>query len=711
VLATASGLISLALGLYVYLNSRQRLPNRLFCLMTIFIAWWAFGEAMTISAATLGGKIFWTKFQGIGEASLVPTYLLISLYFPRPKKILRERRKAVPVIAAICAPFVLTIIFLFTTKLVYSGYYLSRSSSGVSVQRTAFFYAVTAIAFAEVILASILYLRERRRSVSKAMRKGLLVMALAPAPMLLANVVQNLKLYPRLNTLQFSLLFVILIGYGILRYGIFIDIRAITKRLLTHAAVMALNLSLFTLLCVYYVFVLDLGRGISAYILFVLTGIPFMLAYHAEVEWASRITDRFFSSRELKEARLLQELSYSIRTVRNLKDLAERVVGEVRESLSLAACALMVKEDDLYRTIGYSFHPRTIASGLSGLVEAGALVRKWGNWFGLEDEEGIYSGYWELGEEILRGESKLSRVARGIMRIYRGQGELLELIWPQEEGSETISIPLEVGGEEVGLLWMVGRPVRFSLRELDFIVALSTQVAVSLKNSQLLQELLDKSARLQQLIHRATTAQEEERVRISRELHDGLVPYFMDIIFKLELLEDLVGEKAGGLLQEVKEKAREGFRDLRGVIADLRPSSLDVLGLEKSLATYLERFGLENGMEVEFNGWGNLSGLDPLVEVTAFRVAQETLSNVARHARASKIKLSLGGDDGRMEMVIEDNGVGFLEREVMKRVMSGECLGIRGMKERAELMQGELKIESRPGSGTRVKFAVPLVGR
>jgi signal transduction histidine kinase len=702
VLAVASGLISLALGFYVYLNGRHRLANNLFLLMTFLLAIWAFGEALTIRAGDLEGKIFWSKFQGIGEAPLIPTYLLIALYFPRPNNYMRSRRKAAAIITAIYAPFVLTIVLLYTSNLVYSEYFLSQSSSGISVTRTPVFWAVTALAFAEIPAASVIYLRERRRTLSRTERMGLLIMALAPLPMLLTNVIQNLRLNPRVNTLQSSLVFIVLIGYGILRYGIFVDVRSITKRLLVHVSVVLLNLTLFTALCAFYVYGLDLGIGLSTYILFVLTGLPFMLVYQSEVERVGRIADRYFLSRELKEARLLQELSRSIRTLRNLQDLTDSVVGKVRESMSLTACTLMVKSDGLYRLVGYSCQPNSYADNFKDMVECGVFLRKWSNWFVFEDEAGVYSGYWQVGERIHRGESVLSHIVRGVLRIHSGGGELQEMLWREEEDGETISVPLEVGGEEVGFIWLVGRPVRFSLQELDFIVALSTQVAVSLKNSQLLQELLDKSTRLQQLIHKATTAQEEERIRISRELHDGLVPYFMDIIFRLEILEDEISGNPAmvGLLDEVKHKAREGFRDLREVIADLRPSSLDVL----------ERFGVENGIEVEYHGWGDLERLDPLIEVTIFRVAQETLSNISRHAHAGEVKVSLGGENGYMEMTVEDNGVGFSENDIKGRVLTGECLGIKGMRERAELMQGELKIESHPGCGTKVIFSIPLAG-
>ena len=711
VITTASGLISLAIGLYVYLKGRHRLVNRLVFIATIFLALWAVGEAMTMSVTSLNGKIFWTKFQGIGEMLLVPTYLMLALYFPRPKRPLRDRRKAAAIITAIYAPWIVGLVLLYTTNLFYAEYFAIDSGQGINVVRTNAFWVLTALGFSEIIAAIAIFLRERSRSASSFARKGLLILALAPMPMLIANAVQNFELNSYVTTPQASLIFVLMLVYGILRYGLFIDIRLVTKNALVHTAVILSDVAVFTLLCAFYIYGLGLGLEWSTYFLFVLSGIPFLLVYNTEVSWVKKMANRYLYGRELEESRLLLELGRSIRTVSNLSELAESVVEKVRDSMGLLACGLLLKEDGAYRAIGYSAHPHHPAARFSEAITAGVLVRKAARFYSGEDREARFSGYWEMGDVISRGDYEMGHINFGIMRLIHRE-KVEEFYWREEVEGEFISIPLVVGGEEMGLLWLGGRRgrVRFGLEELDLIGTLSTQVAISLLNSKLLQELLDNSARLQSLIKSSNTAQEEERIRISRELHDGLAPYFLDIIFKLEILEaQMDGYPAlAGSLGELKEMARKGLRDLRRVIGDLRPSSLDILGLKKSLSTYLERFAAENGLEVELHTWGDLSTLDSLAEVTIFRIAQEVLSNISRHAYAGKIKFSLGGENGCTEMVVEDDGVGFLEREVQERILTGECLGMKGMRERAELMQGGLFIESRPGNGTRTKLSIPM---
>src|SRR4030043_2145617 len=183
-LTAVSGLISLAIGLYVFMNGRDRIVNRLFFLMTFLLSLWAVAEAMTMSAGVLSDKILWTKFQGIGELLLVPTYLMIALYFPNVKSFMSAGRKTAGIIAAIYTPFILGLVLLFTTGFIYSAYYESDNISKIAVTRTPFFWFLEILSFTVVFTAMGVYLGQRSRAQSSAARKGLLVLALAPVPVL-----------------------------------------------------------------------------------------------------------------------------------------------------------------------------------------------------------------------------------------------------------------------------------------------------------------------------------------------------------------------------------------------------------------------------------------------------------------------------------------------------------------------------------------------
>ena len=712
-LTAISGVISLAIGLYVFFRNPRRLVNDLVLLMSVFLAIWALGDAMTMASTSLSDKIFWTKIQGLGELPLIPTFLLIALYFPVKRSFMREKRKAGLIIAALYTPFLLSLIFLYFTDFIYTAYLSSENVGGMAVDRTPYFWFLTALGLGMVFISMGIYLWEARRSATALARRSLLILALAPVPMIVANLVQNLEISGSITTPMASSVFVALLAYGVMRYGLFVDIRSVTRGILANTVVIITNVAAFSLICTFYYYGLGLRNGAILYAMFIITAIPFVLTYNDQVMRVRRVADRYLYGRELEEDRLLQELSHSIRTVRNLQELADDVVTKVRDSMDLATVALMLKDEDIYYVIGMTTHPDHMARWFDYVVKDGVYLYKAGNGYGFDSANAKYSGYWVIGNHVEREECVLSYMPLAVLRVYQGDGVVREMIWREETEGEAVSVPLDIGGEEVGMLWLGGKMdgVRFSIDELDFIVALSTQVAVSLQNSLLLQELLDKSARLQELIQETTTAQEEERMRISRELHDGLAPYFLDIMYKIEALQSEIDRDPSITvsLDEVQERAREGLRDMRQVISDLRPSSLDVLGLEKSLASYVERFGVENGLEVEFITAGPLGCLDSLAEITMFRVAQEALSNVAHHARADRVRVSLQSDNGYLEMTVEDNGTGFVEREMREKMLMGESLGIKGMRERAELLRGSLSIHTRLGVGTSLRISIPIV--
>ncbi len=710
-ITTASGLASLCIGLFAFLKSRRQPHGVIFFFISVFMTLWAIGEAMTVASSTLADKVFWTRFQGIGELLLVPSYLLLALCFPRVRSFMRERRKAAAVIAALYLPWVFSLIALYASDLIYTSYYLTDYGQGINVTRTPYFWFLTALGFAEIIISIGVFLVERARSESSRGKKGLLILALAPVPMLIANAVQNLELNRVISTPQSSIIFVSMLAYGILRYGLFVDMHSVAKHVLVNAAVMLFDIGAFLLLCLFYIYPLGLGLHPATYVLMALSAVPFLAAYRRQLSWATRSVERWLYGRDQAEGELLQELGRSIRTVGCLEELARGVTEKVRFSMALHLCAVMIKENRCYRTIGLSLDPmHALASRLRGELN-NSLVVQGENGYCVEGLGGAVSGYWRKRERFYRNGFYMDRLDMGIIRLLR-DGRVSEFEWKEAEEGEFLSVPLVVGKEDVGLLWIGGRSgaASFKLEELDLISTLSTQLSVSLLNSRLMQELMDKSSHLQRLVHTTCVAQEEERIRIARELHDGLAPFFLDALYRLESLESLASDspRLASQVHELKGMAREGLSDLRRLIADLRPSSLEVLGLERTIRTYLERFAAENGLEVYLEMRGDVDRLGPLLEVTLFRVAQEALSNVSRHAHAGRVSFRLDGRDGEVEMSIEDDGVGFSEHEVRERMGLGDCLGLRGMEERAELMQGSVTFESSPGAGVKVVFRAPM---
>ena len=149
-------------------------------------------------------------------------------------------------------------------------------------------------------------------------------------------------------------------------------------------------------------------------------------------------------------------------------------------------------------------------------------------------------------------------------------------------------------------------------------------------------------------------------------------------------------------------------QQIRNLSLDLRPPLLDEMGLVSALKGYLETQAERTGLEIEVRGDASCPGLAPEMEITAFRVAQEAVTNAIRHAAARKVTVSIRSLDGVLSILVEDDGKGFDVRGTLQGPATGKYLGLLGMQERARMLGGELVIESSPGRGTRVRLQLPL---
>ena len=199
----------------------------------------------------------------------------------------------------------------------------------------------------------------------------------------------------------------------------------------------------------------------------------------------------------------------------------------------------------------------------------------------------------------------------------------------------------------------------------------------------------------------ALHAQEEERARVARDLHDEVNQSLTGLLLRLEAAREAAPPELEGELAETKALANQAMRELLSLARQLRPTALDDLGLVAAIGGQVERLGrgeIDARLEVE----GDFSDLGDDAQLVVYRVAQEALTNAARHSGARRIEVRLRrSEDGGVLLDVADDGRGFAFDE------SERGLGIGGMRERALLVGGELAIESRPGAGTTVRLTVP----
>jgi signal transduction histidine kinase len=216
----------------------------------------------------------------------------------------------------------------------------------------------------------------------------------------------------------------------------------------------------------------------------------------------------------------------------------------------------------------------------------------------------------------------------------------------------------------------------------------------------------------QLVLRRLSEAEETERGRISRELHDRLGQDLTALKLGLQnlRLQGSVKETAVEKLASLEKVAEGLMRDIHRLAWELRPSVLDDLGLERALQRFTEEWSRNTGVPVDFHTGGDLATrrLPHEFETVLYRISQEALTNVARHAQASRVSVLLERRPGYVSLIVEDDGRGFDSQGTMESLPTAGRLGLLGMQERAKLAGGSLTIESAPGGGATIFVRLPI---
>jgi two-component system, NarL family, sensor histidine kinase UhpB len=206
-------------------------------------------------------------------------------------------------------------------------------------------------------------------------------------------------------------------------------------------------------------------------------------------------------------------------------------------------------------------------------------------------------------------------------------------------------------------------------------------------------------------------AMEEERKRIARELHDETSQVLTSLLISLAILEEsITTQEARDRIAETRTLAHRTLRAIRNLSIDLRPSALDDLGLLPALRWYIKEYQQKFTIVVDFQAEGFKERLSTEMETALYRIVQESLTNVARHAQAHHVSIALKEKTDAVYATIIDDGRGFDQEQVQKLPSSGQerGWGLMGMHERAHLLDGDLTIDSNPGKGTTVRACLPL---
>ena len=268
------------------------------------------------------------------------------------------------------------------------------------------------------------------------------------------------------------------------------------------------------------------------------------------------------------------------------------------------------------------------------------------------------------------------------------------------------SVPFLAQGRMAGVLQLAfSTEYHWLPRELELLEAAGERCIRAAEKARLVEDLERREEQVRQLSEHMMQIEEEERRRISRELHDDAGQSLLCIRLKLEMLGKTVPESLRGAIDETRELAEHTISEIRRAIADLSPAVLEQLGLAAALRQMANRFrGVYQG-RVRLRLPAQREALPRECEIAVFRLAQECFQNIAKHARASTVNLSLRSTDGILRLNVEDDGVGF---DVKAALDKRSSYGLAGMRERAALLGGRLEIRSEPRGGTRISVELPI---
>ncbi len=269
-----------------------------------------------------------------------------------------------------------------------------------------------------------------------------------------------------------------------------------------------------------------------------------------------------------------------------------------------------------------------------------------------------------------------------------------------------IGIPLMTKGEMIGVIEVLNKKSgeKFHEHDLEMLSALANHAAIAIKNARLYRALREERDRL-------IDVEEEVRKKLARDLHDGPAQTLASILMSIDFIRQALEKdpsQAEAELESLEQAARKTLHQVRNMLFELRPVVLEAEGLEAALRAYVERLREVDDMTIHLSLKGLEERVPPKVEEVSFAIVQEALSNARKHAQARNVWLTVNRSEETLKVVIKDDGIGFDMHKIGQKYAEKGSLGLLNIRERSEMLGGQVSIKSRPGKGTSVTLVVPL---
>jgi len=301
------------------------------------------------------------------------------------------------------------------------------------------------------------------------------------------------------------------------------------------------------------------------------------------------------------------------------------------------------------------------------------------------------------------------RAASGPVVLTGTQVQAQGGVWGQTRAAGLLAVP--VGQPPVGALIVLCTSKQATLTtDVDLLSAFAQQMNVAVENARLLERMTWARAQLRQLAGQVVQAQEEERRRIARELHDEVGQALTGLKLNLAVLEGALPDQATALHEQLADSRallESTMEELRGLALELRPAALDDLGLVPALRGYVDGFIKRTGLDVTSELDATIGRLPERTETALYRIIQEAMINIVRHAAARHVQVILRTDSDEVYACVADDGRGFDPAQRLKAAVAEGRMGLLGIQERVALLQGRVSITAAPNKGTRIEIWFP----
>jgi signal transduction histidine kinase len=387
---------------------------------------------------------------------------------------------------------------------------------------------------------------------------------------------------------------------------------------------------------------------------------------------------------------MLLNFSNRINNVLDLNELQQSILHPIVESMHVKRAALLFPE---MGTSDFSVRYVNQASNQEPFSRLKIL-----------SDNPIVTWLSDKGEVLRRNLIDIMPQFKGMWEVEKTALDALgvELLCPINSKGKLIGI-LALGEKQSGAV--------YSDDEADLLKTMSNEAAVALENARMLDSIKSQQLQVEQLLGQVVLAQEEERNRISIDLHDSVAQWLVGVSYGIQsfrhALPEKEVEKARSELGEMENTITRSLKELRRVVVGLRPPALDELGLTHAIRQSLDDLSAD-GIDCRFNQAGMPFRLPSSIEIAVYRVVQEALTNVRKHAEATKVILNVEFNSDELLVEIRDNGQGFNLAQTLDSAISVGRLGLLGMKQRAEMLGGDMNIRTSEGIGTTITFTFPV---